>query len=601
MSIEKYFTDSGYLPSALKGYRPRPVQIDAAKVIDGSLSAFKNAIIEAPTGSGKTMAYLIPAFDCGKKIIIATKTKQLMSQLIFKDIPAVQKFLGQNSIVKSLKGRKNYFCPERFYRLVMPHAAYYPDAINWFEEASSKIIGEAPWGLLDNEVCNLLTADRFQCKGSKCSCYDDCPFYIEKAVANSADIVVTNHHLILSDMALKAGSSPAGVFDFRDHAIFDEAHAIPDIFAQYAGAELSLFSIVLFFKENKDKYTMPHVETVNDMYFKLSIKASDGRCLYETVRDDVVKFISFCGEVVEASKDVELGEEFSRYILSFEGIEGAEEGLRILEKSEHRLSLKFIPFEVGETFAVGLKKSVLSSIFISATLSSGNNFDYFMKEIGIEEDNCTAVKMPAAFDFKIQAKLYVPKALDYRDKDALYAGFVSKVKGSVLVICNSLDRMRRVGEILKFAIRDRKVLFQTDVSMGKFDMSEDIILVGCASLREGIDLSGGTFRCVVLDKLPFEYFKDLFLKSKAEKVEREIGNAFINFFLPRAVLYFKQSAGRLIRHEDDRGVWAVFDERILTEKYGKYFLDVLDNVDILRTYDEALEFIEGRHHERPEV
>lgn len=596
MSIEKYFTKSEYLPSALKGYRPRPVQIEAARIIDESLSGFKNAVIEAPTGSGKTMAYLIPAFDCGRKIIIATKTKQLMSQLIFKDVPAVQKFLGQNKIVRTLKGRKNYFCPERFYRLVMPFSVYYPDAINWYEKASLDTIGEAPWGLLDNEVCNLLTADRFQCKGSKCPYYDDCPFYIEKALANAADIVITNHHLILSDMALKSGSSPGGVFDFRDHAIFDEAHAIPDIFAQYAGAELSLFSIVLFFKENKDKFTIAITEIIQDMYFKLSTKTLDGRCLYETVRDDVANFIAFCSETVENLKDDELREEFSRYIWSFEGIEGAEEGLRILEKSEHRLTLKFIPFEVGETFVSGLKKSVLSSVFISATLSSGGNFDYFIKEIGIPEDDCVVAKMPAAFDFKTQAKLYVPKDFDSKDKDALYVGFVSKVKGSVLVICNSLDRMRRVGEILKFAIRDKKVLFQTDVSMGNFDMSEDIILVGCASLREGIDLSGGTFRCVVLDKLPFEYFKDLFLKSKAEKVEREVGNPFINFFLPRAVLYFKQTAGRLIRHEDDRGVWAVFDERILTEKYGKYFLDVLDNVDILRTHEEALQFIEGRRH-----
>lgn len=601
MSIEKYFTDTRFLSSVLPGYRTRSSQIEAAKIIDSSFASFTNAIIEAPTGSGKTMAYLIPAFDCGRKTLIATKTKQLMSQLLFKDIPSVQKFLGRGFIVKALKGRKNYFCPERFYRLVMPKAVYYPDAVNWYEAASNDVIREAPYGKLDGEVINLLTADRFQCKGSKCPYYESCPFYVAKAEANAADIIVTNHHLVLSDMAVKSGSAPGGVFDFRDHAIFDEAHAIPDIFAQYAGAELSLFGLTLFFRENRDKFSLGALESVQDAYFKILPENSDGRLLYDSAREKVADFIALCSSLTEEVKDDTMKEEFGRYMDSFEGIEGAEDGLRVIEKSERRITVKFIPFEAGDTFAAGLKKSVISSVFISATISSGGNFDYFMKEAGLSAADCVTAKMPAAFDFKSQAKLYVPKWAEIREKDALYSVFLSKIKGSVLVICNSLERMRRVGELLKFAVRGKKVLFQTDVSVGSLDMSGDMILVGCASLREGIDLSGGSFGCVVLDKLPFEYFKDLFLKSKAEKVQREEGNPFMHFFLPRAVLYFKQAAGRLIRHEEDKGVWAVFDERILTEKYGKYFLDVLDNVDVLRSYEEALKFMDGGNYGKADV
>lgn len=601
MSVEKYFTEAEYLPSVLKDYRARPSQIEAATLIASSFASFSDAVIEAPTGSGKTMAYLIPAFDSGKKVIVATKTKQLMSQLLYKDIPAVMRCMGGNVTVNQLKGRKNYFCPERFYRLVMPKAVYYPDALVWYEEASLGAIGEAPWGKLDNEVCNLLTADRFQCKGSKCQFFDDCPFYLAKLAANASDIIVTNHHLLLSDMALKSGSAPGGVFDFRDHAIFDEAHAIPDIFAQYAGAELSLFAMVLFFKENKDKFSMGELEKLQDDYFKITAESPDGRVVYDSLRGDVADFVGGCAEMVENSEDGELKDEFGRYLASFEGIEGADEGLRVVEKAEHRVSVKFIPFEAGDSFGQGLKKSVLSSVFISATLSSGGNFDYFMKETGLGKNTCVTVGMPAVFDFRSQAKLYIPLEKELKDKDGLYAAFVPKIKGSVLVICNSLDRMRRVGEILKFCIKNKRVLFQTDVSIGNLDMEKDVILIGCASLREGIDLSGGAFRCVILDKLPFEYFGDLYLKSKAEKVEREQGNKFMDFFLPRAVLYFKQAVGRLIRHENDKGVWAIFDDRILAKKYGKYFLDVLDNVDVTRSHVEALNFIKGEYDGKADV
>lgn len=601
MSVEKYFKEEKYLPSILKGYRDRSSQVETASLIASSFISFSDAVIEAPTGSGKTMAYLIPAFDSGKKIIIATKTKQLMSQLMQKDIPSVAGCFGGNTKVKQLKGRKNYFCPERFYRLVMPKAMYYPDALLWYEEASLGAIGEVPAAKLGKEIINLITADRYQCKGSKCQFLSDCPFYFAKMEANAADVIVTNHHLLLSDMALKAGAAPGGIFEFRDHAIFDEAHAIPDIFAQYAGAELSLFAIVLFFNENKDKFSMAEFNKVQDDYFKISALCVEGRALYETLRNKIADFVGSCANTVENVGDEGLKDEFNRYLISFEEIEGDEEGLRIVERATQRVSVKFIPFESGETFRQGLKKSTLSAVFISATISSGGNFDYFMKETGLDKTACITAGMPAVFDFRAQGKLYVPQDDQLNDKDGLYAAITPKIKGSVLIICNSLDRMRKVGELLKFCIKDKQVLFQTDISIGNLDLEKEVILVGCASLREGIDLSGGEFRCVIIDKLPFEYFKDLYLNSKAEKIKREQGDPFKYFFLPRAVLYFKQAVGRLIRHENDKGVWAIFDKRILTENYGKYFLDVLDNVDITRSHVEALNFIKGEYDGKTDI
>ena len=118
-----------------------------------------------------------------------------------------------------------------------------------------------------------------------------------------------------------------------------------------------------------------------------------------------------------------------------------------------------------------------------------------------------------------------------------------------------------------------------------------MVLIGSATLREGIDISGGGFKAVILDQLPFEYHKDIILQSKAEQISENSAKSFIDFFLPRAVLYFKQAVGRLIRHEDDYGLWVVLDNRILNKNYGKYFLDVIYNVEII----EDIEKVEDAH------
>ena len=188
MSVSQFFLEDKYLKSIIPGYIYRSTQVEMAEIIENAFSSYTNTCIEAPTGSGKTMAYLIPSLSSSSRIIISTKTKQLMNQLLYKDIPVVQKIAGRNKSIRSLKGRKNYFCPYRYFRFINSKAAFYIDAVSWFEENSKYgIIIEAPWGRLDNDVCSLMTADRYQCIGSKCPYYEDCAFYMQKREANAAE------------------------------------------------------------------------------------------------------------------------------------------------------------------------------------------------------------------------------------------------------------------------------------------------------------------------------------------------------------------------------------------------------------------------------
>lgn len=601
MSVSKFFLEDKYLKSIIPGYIHRSTQVEMAEIIENAFSSFTNTCIEAPTGSGKTMAYLMPSLAGNNRIIISTKTKQLMNQLLYKDIPVVQKIVGRNKSIRSLKGRKNYFCPYRYFRFVNSKAAYYIDAVTWFEENNKYgMIIEAPWGKLDNDVCSLMTADRYQCAGSKCPYFDDCAFYMQKREANAADIVITNHFLLLSDIAMKSKDAFGSIFEFRDNIIFDEAHSVPDIFSQYAGVEFSLSSLMILFYENKDIIKNDNVDKIYREYLKIIDKIKEPKELFEPLRQDFDNFINLASDIILSLDNEEIKEEYSSYLQLYKEFNSDKEGIRIIEKTMQKnntiLTLKFIPFESGADFISGIKEAALSSIFVSATLSSGGNFEYFLKETGMQ-DNCQTYILENVFNFHNQGRLFVPNISTFKEKDEIYKALLSNMPGSALIICNSLERMQYIEQLLRKQKINKKIYTQSDVNIGELDFcDEDMVLIGSATLREGIDISGGGFKAVILDQLPFEYHKDIVLQSKAEKISENSAKSFIDFFLPRAVLYFKQAVGRLIRHEEDFGLWVVLDNRILNKSYGKYFLDVINNVEIIQDIEKALYFIKEEKH-----
>ena len=298
--------------------------------------------------------------------------------------------------------------------------------------------------------------------------------------------------------------------------------------------------------------------------------------------------------------DEEIKEEYNTYLQLYKEFNSDKEGIRIVEKTMQKnntvLTLKFIPFEAGADFVSGLKEAALSSIFVSATLSSGGNFEYFLKETGLD-GLCETHILENVFDFHQQGRLFVPNISSFKEKDKVYKELISNMSGSALIICNSLERMQYIEQFLRRLKINKKIYTQSDVNIGELDFcNEDMVLIGSATLREGIDISGGGFKAVILDQLPFEYHKDIILQSKAEQISENSAKSFIDFFLPRAVLYFKQAVGRLIRHEDDYGLWVVLDNRILNKNYGKYFLDVIYNVEIIEDIEKALYFIKEEKH-----
>ncbi|MGE4497301.1 MAG: ATP-dependent DNA helicase [Deferribacterales bacterium] len=593
MNIKNYFEDEDFLPSVLSGYRPRKQQAEIAEFIHKSMSGHVPAVVEAPTGSGKTLSYLIPALELERKVIISTKTKQLMLQILNKDIPIASKLFGHSPTVYYLKGRRNYFCHERFFRLVYPNSSFYPDAVKWFEGIAENYVIEIPFGMFGGEIIEKMTADSYQCSGSGCQFFAHCSFYRAKEAANASDVIVTNHHLIASDIAMKSKSEFGAVFDFAEHVIFDEAHALPDIYPQFAGSDINLRSFMSLIRENKAHFSPKDVETATGAYNTLLAGVKESRMLLEQMKGDVDRYIETVFRIIEDKTEKEIKDPFTKLKAALVPIRGDEEGVRLCEAGAGSFTVKFIPLTAGDNFREGLKGTCISPLFISATLTAGDSFGYFLSELGYDPSEVNALKTGAVFDYETRGRIYVPKGL-WNDKnaDGIYTSLASRLEGSMLVICNSTRRMEELAALFETALPYKKVFMQGNVDISDRELETGGIFIGCNIFREGVDFAHTGLKCVVLDKLPFEYPDDAFLKQKSEKVKNNGGNPFMDFFLPRAVIYFKQAVGRLFRHEDDMGLWVVLDDRLLTKNYGKSFMDVLKNVHRVRTLSEALSFLE---------
>ena len=588
--MDKYFLEGGLLENFLPRYRQRGAQAEAAGFIFDAMRDYSPAVLEAPTGSGKTFAYLIPAFELGRRTIISTKTKQLMSQIAGKDIEVVRQMFNTEKHIAVLKGRRNYFCHLRFFRFVYPQQGRYEKAAQWYETVVDEEVIEIPLGVFSQHEMEQITTDSWECTASKCDFYDICSFYRAKEHANNADIVITNHYLLMSDFALKSESEHASIFDFAEHIIMDEAHSIPDIFPRFAGSELSLRSFLKLMNENRPVFDPREIETAAGMLAYL-LETIQTRQYTSEIRGAVLPYIEYVNRAI-GEKDVEeMLTVHKRLLEKAQAALGDSEGVRFADQDRGDILLQYIPLNAADKFREGLKNSCLSPVFVSATLSGKGNFNYFLSETGFEPEEVRTMILDPVFDLGTQGRLLVGDS-----DDSFYEELALKAKGSVLVICNSVARMNNITKLLKQLCPGR-VYSQRDIDIKDTEGLTDTIFVGCAVFREGMDFAHTGISYVVLDKLPFEYPDDLVLKEQAESVRKRGQEPFMDYFLPRAVIYYRQAVGRLLRHEDDKGVWAVLDKRMDTKNYGKYFSGVLKEVPRISSLDEAVSFLEVKDAE----
>jgi ATP-dependent DNA helicase DinG len=629
-AVRAAFSKSGALARAVDGYEPRQGQHAMAKAVAAALASGGTLLVEAGTGTGKTLAYLIPAILSGKRMLVSTGTKNLQEQIFFKDLPALREALGIPFTATLMKGRSNYLCLHRFeqYRLDARDPFLLPVIDRWAKETETGDRAELHQLPEDLPAWKDIAADSETCLGSECPRYDDCFVTRMRQRAAESDIVIVNHHLLCADASVRQ-SAYGEVIPTCPTLVIDEAHQLEDVATQFFGVAMSNYRIDdlvhdaerlpgsteldgallrveetgrAFFaglamaprREDRARYTAEsiadHVEGGMALAGALEgLEESVGRIFRlkpDATNTTVERPKASPGEVVEenqAAKAIlrragELAGDL-RFLLRASDTDF----VYYVEFRGKGTFLRASPIDVSRILPEALFEERRTVVLTSATLAVDGSFEYARNRLGITD--ATELRVPSEFDYRRQAILYLPqrmpqpRAANFSEAAAREVlEILKRTEGRAFVLFTSYAVMHTVQRFVEMTL-PYPVLVQgtapRSVLIDRFRRTPHAVLLATSSFWQGVDVVGEALSCVVIDKLPFASPSDPVTAARIEAIRERGGDAFAEYQVPLAILALQQGLGRLIRHRTDRGVLAVLDPRLRTMGYGRRFLESL--------------------------
>jgi len=614
-TIEHVMGESGALSELVEGYSPRQSQLDMAHEVQQLIESNETLLAEAGTGTGKTFAYLVPALLSGKQIIISTATKTLQEQLIQKDLPTLLKACGVKGKARLLKGRDNYLCPQRLEITETTEQHSREDwkklalIRDWSEKTLQGDRAELEHVPENDAIWRKVTARLEFCQAAECLSESGCFYPKVKEQASEAQILVVNHHLFCADLSLREQGFGELLPD-ADVYIFDEAHQLPDIAAQFLGFTISRGQLEELTRDirHAQKTESPDSQEISDLCSGLDEKVKslndtlgkwEKRWTWEQLEKEALfqaemkKLINQVGFLVESLKViVERGKQLNAVYKRAKDIESqlaewnasqSENKIRWIESSQARFKLNLTPLSVANAFSRQREQIGGAWLFTSATLSVRNKFDYFANRLGLAE--AKTASWPSPFDYPKQGLIYHPIGLpEPRNPDyikiCLRAAWplLKASEGRAFMLFTSHRALQEAYAILK-QHWDGKLLVQGELPkltlLNQFKLCDKVILLGTSSFWEGVDVKGEALRLVVIDRIPFAPPDDPIVQAREAYLKEKGLNGFINFQLPEAVIAMKQGAGRLIRDTEDSGVLMLCDPRLSSKQYGTVIRDSL--------------------------
>lgn len=638
------FGPDGLIAKAHPEYEYRPGQIDMARAVMRAFEEKRHLIVEAGTGTGKTLAYLVPAVAAALggngRVIISTGTKNLQEQLMEKDIPFLQNVLPKAFTATYMKGRNNYLCLNRLARAQSAPVLEGLDEVDYFEEVSQwsreTEIGDRA------ELSNLpetlsfwrhIDARSDSCLGQKCNDFDACFITRMRSRAQEADIVVVNHHLFFADLSLRNGNYGSVLPDYTA-VILDEAHLIEEVASEYFGAQVSNYQIddlvrdlgMLTIEDAEvDKeltHSVARLSRFSDSFWMgfRDGRGEDGR--YPIIPGTFAKkkmsgemeatplgdlYMALEGAIARTETTLDAFQEKPpeveslvrrlrqiRFELEFIVTGTDKKFVYWLERRNRGVFLRASPIDVAGLLQDKLFEEVPTVVLTSATLSSGGNFSFIRDRLGL--DTADDLIAESSFDYQSQAILYLPARMpDPRDREwgsaaaAEVARILNATEGRAFVLSTSLAGMQSLFENV-WAEIDYPCLVQGSTSKGqllkKFRETPNAVLFATSSFWQGVDVRGEQLSCVIIDKLPFAVPTDPIVAARQRYIEDCGGSSFYEYSVPQAIIALKQGLGRLIRSTTDRGVLAILDPRLRTKGYGRTFLQSLPPCRVTSRIDD---------------
>ncbi len=625
--------NEGPFAETLPGFQPRAAQITFAETVEEAINQNQNLIAEAGTGTGKTLAYLVPALNAGKRTIISTGTRTLQDQLFFRDLPLVRDSLGMDIQIALLKGRSNYLC---LYRTKQTRTDGRLDS----REMVSQLEDIYQWGQTtstgDLSISNLLTegsglwpkvtSTLDNCLGIECANYDDCFVANARRKAQDADVVVVNHHLLFADMAVKQ-SGFGEVLPSAELMILDEAHLVPSIATRFFSKGFSSRQIRDL---HRDVLAEAGLITGGLAVVRESVEA--GQIAWRKAQAGFLADMPARGSWNKLSEDGlllddlgDLAETVKQLRDALKPLESTSAGLESCferagdlwqrwteicdtkrndlvswyERHQHSFSLHSTPLDIAVPFSEYRESMDATWVFTSATLTVKDRFDHFQRETGLQDAHTFIAE--GGFDYRSNALLYSPTDLPNPNQPDYTTTLMSTIwpvveanGGRAFLLFSSHRALNIAADWLED--RCELPLFvqgraARTTLLEEFREAGNGVLLGAASFWEGVDVIGPALSLVMIDKLPFAPPDDPILEARAAIVSNQGDNPFFTLQLPAAVIALKQGAGRLIRDVQDQGVLILGDPRLLEKGYGRVFIESLPRFSRTRTLEKVLAFI----------
>ncbi len=647
-AVRQAFSAGGPLARALPGFEPRPGQVRLAVAWAGALARGEILVAEAGTGSGKTLAYLVPSLLSGQRTIVSTATKTLQHQIIENDVPLVREALGIPFSCVVAKGRGNYLCRRRWNRFVAEplfefarEADYFAQMRRFVETTRTGDLSECPGIPDDFHAWSEVNARSETCDAGACREAQGCFLADVRRRAQSADLVVVNHHLYFADLAVRIrkeadtgsdGRAAGDVLPASDAVIFDEAHGIEETAATFFGVSVSAARVQDLLRDLKRaaardesswRLVSPAVEEFRraaDVCFR-SAGSGEGRFLlpgpgsdrtFDRLSADLERAAGELSQAVAAApaapgadsaREAEiLMRRVDSFASDFASLRGADPAAGVAwgERRGNAVALRRTPVEIAPLLAGGLWREDFPVLLTSATLSVSRTLSYFRERVGLAEVDAAELIVDNEFAFAEQALVYVPDGLPDPGDEAFPGAAARETAevlrvsgGGALVLCTSYRTLGAMAEGLRGRI-PHTLLVQGEAPrtalLRAFREEADAVLIGTGTFWEGIDVPGEALRCVVIDKLPFAPPGDPVVTARMQAIGARGGDPFSEYQVPEAVLALRQGIGRLLRRRDDFGVVALLDRRVFTRGYGALFRDNLPGMPWTRERSSVAAF-----------
>jgi ATP-dependent DNA helicase DinG len=638
LTMAEIFGPGGLLARCHDAYEPRPSQLQMAEIVDEAFQKHQHVLVEAGTGTGKTLAYLLPAIRSGRRVVVSTATKSLQEQLYEKDVPFIQKHFAPELKVAVMKGRSNFLCRQKLVLMEGQPVLKGFDEIDWFGQIRdwSKVTQTGDRAELrflpdDAELWPKLDARRDTCTGQKCPHFADCFLTWMHQRAHEADVIIVNHHLFFADLAIRKDDF-GSILPEYSAVIFDEAHEIEDVASDYFGRQVSNYRFDELARDAEHAVRMtgsakrggpPLLKRITQLrertkeFFEAfppregrypfepqerAIFLERHRAAFDALRDAVKKLETEISALPKKPEELvaiaRRGGEL-RAELAFVMESNEKNQVYWYERRNKGVFLAATPIDVSQILREKLFEKFDTVVLTSATLAVGGRFDFLKQRLGI--DGAQGRAMESEFDFKEQAILYIPSTLpDVRHAEFApraaeeIARVLEMTRGRAFCLFTSYAQMRdifqRVSERVKFPLllqgtAPRSVLLE------RFRATPHAVLFAAASFWQGVDVPGEALSCVIVDRLPFAVPTDPVVAARVRALNEDGRNAFAEYQVPEAVLALKQGFGRLIRARTDRGVLVILDNRIARMSYGKVFLESLPDYRKTSDVDEVAKFM----------